>query len=52
MAEITELVLKTGTVEGEVLGVPSAELGEKLAASPVRVFRPLLSMDTVAERHP
>ncbi len=46
VAEITEAVLKTGTVEGEVLGEPSAELGEKLAASPVRVFRPLLSMDT------
>jgi quinol monooxygenase YgiN len=46
MATITEAVLKTGTVEGEVLGEPSEELGDKLADSPVRVFRPLLSMET------
>ena len=50
MAEITESVLKTGTVEGEVLGEPSGELEKMLTASPVRLFRPLLSMATMKER--
>ena len=50
MADITEAVLATGTVEGEVLGEPSEELREKLAASPVRLFTPLLSMKPVEDQ--
>jgi quinol monooxygenase YgiN len=46
MAEITESVLKTGSVEGEVLGEPTGLLAERLAGSPVRTFRPLLSVSS------
>jgi quinol monooxygenase YgiN len=46
MAEITAQVLKTGTVEGEVLGEPNAALAAALADSPVRTFRPLLSLSS------
>ncbi len=46
MAEITGPVLKTGTVEGEVLGEPNAALAAGLADSPVRTFRPLLSVSS------
>ena len=44
MADITEAVLQTGSVEGEVLGEASEELKEKLAESPVRLFTPFLSL--------
>jgi quinol monooxygenase YgiN len=46
MAEITEQVLRTGTVEGEVLGEPTGALAAALADSPVRTFRPILSMSS------
>jgi quinol monooxygenase YgiN len=44
VADISAAVLATGSVEGEVLGVPSEELKERLADSPVRLFTPVLSM--------
>jgi quinol monooxygenase YgiN len=44
VAEISAAVLKTGSVEGEVLGSPNAELRERLANSPVRLFTRVLSM--------
>jgi quinol monooxygenase YgiN len=37
-------ILATGSVTGEVLGEPSAELRANLADSPVRLFTPYLSM--------
>lgn len=37
-------VLATGTVSGEILGEPSAELRAKLAGSSVGLFTPVLSM--------
>ena len=36
--------LATGSVSGELLGEPSAELRAKLADSPVRLFTPFQSM--------
>ncbi|HEY7846788.1 MAG TPA: antibiotic biosynthesis monooxygenase [Candidatus Limnocylindria bacterium] len=44
MAEVSDAVLATASVEGEVLGSASPELEEKLADSPVRLFKPFLSM--------
>jgi len=39
-------ILATGSVSGELLGEPSAELRANLADSPVRLFMPFLSMQT------
>jgi len=41
---LMEAILATGSVSGELLGEPSAELGVKLAESPVQLFTPYLSM--------
>jgi quinol monooxygenase YgiN len=45
VAHLQEAIMATGTVVGEVLGEPSAELRAKLADSPVRLFTPYLSME-------
>lgn len=45
MAEISEAVLKTADVEGELLGDPSAEIREKLVdGEQPRLFTPYLSL--------
>lgn len=45
VADISEAILATGSVVGELLGEPSAELRAKLAGSPEpRLFTPFLSM--------
>ena len=44
LGDLWEAVLATGSVAGELLGEPSAELRAKLADSPVRLFTPFLSM--------
>ena len=45
LADLTEAILATGSVSGELLGEPSAELRAKLAGSEVPVlFTPYLSM--------
>jgi quinol monooxygenase YgiN len=44
LGDLTEAILATGSVSGELLGEPSAELRAKLADSGVRVFTPFLSM--------
>ena len=44
LGDIGEAILATGSVSGELLGEPKAELRAKLADSPVRLFRPFLSM--------
>ena len=44
LGDIEEAILSTGSVSGELLGKPSAELRERLANSPVRLFTPFLSM--------
>jgi quinol monooxygenase YgiN len=42
--DIGEAIFATGSVSGELLGKPSAELRAKLADGPVRLFTPFLSM--------
>jgi quinol monooxygenase YgiN len=42
--DLMEAILATGSVSGETLGEPSAELRAKLAGSEVRLFTPFLSM--------
>jgi hypothetical protein len=44
LGDLMEAVLATGSVSGELLGEPSAELRANLADSPVRLFTPFLSM--------
>jgi quinol monooxygenase YgiN len=44
LGEIGEAILATGSVSGELLGEPSAELRARLAGSPVRLFTPFLSI--------
>ena len=44
LGEIGQAILATGSVSGELLGEPSAELRTKLAGAPVRLFSPFLSM--------
>jgi hypothetical protein len=44
LGDIAEAILATGSVSGELLGEPSAELRANLADSPVRLFTPYLSM--------
>ena len=44
LGDIGAAILATGSVSGELLGEPSAELTERLANSPVRLFTPFLSM--------
>src|SRR3979411_1796874 len=43
LGDIGAAILATGSVSGELLGEPSAELRERLANSPVRLFTPFLS---------
>jgi quinol monooxygenase YgiN len=45
MAEITEEVLKTASVYGELLGEVSDEIRANLATGPVQLFTPFASMD-------
>jgi hypothetical protein len=44
VGDVGEAILATGSVSGELLGEPSAELSARLADSPVRLFTPFLSM--------
>ena len=44
LGDLMEAALATGSVSGELLGEPSAELRAKLAGSPVRLFTPYQSM--------
>jgi quinol monooxygenase YgiN len=44
LGDIMEAILATGSVSGELLGEPSAELRAKMADSEVRLFTPFLSM--------
>ncbi len=44
LGDLMEAILATGSVSGELLGEPSAELRASLADSPVRIFKPYLSM--------
>ena len=44
LGDLTEAILATGSVSGELLGEPTAELRAGLAGSPVRLFTPFLSM--------
>jgi quinol monooxygenase YgiN len=43
VGDLMEAILATGTVSGELLGEPSAELRAKLADSEVRLFTPFPS---------
>jgi hypothetical protein len=44
VGHLMEAILATGSVSGELLGEPSAELRAKLAGSEVRLFTPFQSM--------
>jgi hypothetical protein len=44
LGDLTEAILATGWVSGELLGEPSAELRGKMAGSEVRLFTPYQSM--------
>jgi quinol monooxygenase YgiN len=44
LSDLMEAILATGSVSGELLGEPSAELRTKLAGSPVRLFTPYQSL--------
>jgi quinol monooxygenase YgiN len=44
LGHLMEAILATGSVSGELLGEPSAELRAKLEGSPVGLFTPYLSM--------
>jgi quinol monooxygenase YgiN len=44
LGDLAEAILATGSVSGELLGAPSAELRANLADSVVRLFTPYLSM--------
>ena len=44
IGDLMEAIVATGSVSGELLGEPSAELRSNLADSPVRLFTPFQSM--------
>ena len=44
IGDLNEAILATGSVAGELLGEPSADLRANLADSPVRLFMPFQSM--------
>ena len=44
LGDLAAAIFATGSFSGEVLGAPSAELRASLADSPVRVFKPYLSL--------
>lgn len=44
IGDLMEAIVATGSVSGELLGEPSAELRANLADSPVRLFTPFPSM--------
>jgi len=44
LGDLSEAILATGSVSGELLGEPSAELRAKMADGVVRLFTPYLSM--------
>lgn len=44
LGHLMEAIIATGSVSGELLGEPSAELRAKLAGSPVGLFTPWLTM--------
>jgi quinol monooxygenase YgiN len=44
IGDLMEAIVATGSVSGELLGEPSAELRANLADSPVRLFTPFQSM--------
>jgi quinol monooxygenase YgiN len=44
LGELGEAMLATASVDGELLGEPSAELAKNLAGSPVRIFTPFQSL--------
>src|SRR6266436_9337415 len=44
LGDLSEAILATGSVSGELLGEPSAELGAKVADGPIRLFTPFLAM--------
>jgi hypothetical protein len=41
---LAEAIFATGSVSGELLGEPSAELRANLADGPIRLFTPFLTM--------
>ena len=44
LAHLMEAIMATGSVSGELLGEPSAELRARLAGSPVGLFTPWATM--------
>lgn len=44
LGDLMQAILATGSVSGELLGEPSADLRAQLADGPVRVFTPFQSV--------
>jgi hypothetical protein len=44
IGDLMEAIIATGSISGELLGEPSAELRAKMADSEVRLFTPFQSM--------
>ncbi len=50
LGKLGEKIFAIASTSGELLGAPSTELREKLAGSPVRLFKPFLSSERVEGR--
>ena len=44
LGDLSEAIVRTGWVAGELIGQPSAELEARMKTTPIRIFRPFLSI--------
>ena len=44
LGDLGDAIVRTGWVAGELIGMPNKELEATIANSPIRIFRPFLSM--------
>lgn len=50
LGDLGDAIVRTGWVAGELIGQPSEELEAKLTKTPIRFFRPFLSMQQPTPR--